>query len=780
MVYYLQQNVAILSQISQQLSFIAPQLTIPTSPPPPFPAFNPSSSNVRVNAFWFMALAFSLSAALLAILVQQWVRDYMHVFQRYSDPLKSARIRQYLHEGSDGWYMPVVAESVPGLLHISLFPFFVGLGDFVMNINTTVGFSTTIPIGISGLMYIFTIFAPVIYPQSPYQNSFSGLVWYIIQKTKLFGRRFRDRDGGSKFVSTNMTRGQMQLAMEETKDREARDARAIWWLVDNLTEDAETESFSMAIPGSFNGGWGLEVWKNVSEMTDDTSQSTDMNGLATRQLTDTGLHAAFPVVAQPSPRFRTIPGLFISIFNLFRIPTASGMTSLPVQHTPNIRLPIVPPSRSVVRELTRRTAHMFDTCKNRALFASDELWRRRARACVEATTSLVCHAGAEFSSFGDVLRTLGDIGGIEKTRESWAAGRDQSFVLRWTFLSIIAIRRMLRGNELIKEDARSAIGSFAAFRTGSGPEDEVAERNAQEVEKTLINIWWLELLNLSAYWQRSPHGSVNFEKILEHCANRLNQVPWTSQSDGVEVNPPLESVDSKISALLVRFYSDSHGIIQQFPGDQFNILDSAVGLDRTVASLSNSLIFRFIYPCEILKEFREYLNIKFSKDSYGGRMDTEEYLSGPQNLRNLLQRQLWRLQDLRDGGGLGFTVELFLVALNQLLSASPPQDSSSALYIGTFRVITSDWGEYKHSLGTQKILLDAVASNQGIVHRFNYPTYITDELLSLLDRFLEGQTGPHIENAVQQLSLPDNRPEMQEFRVKALRVISRFQAPSSL
>jgi len=98
----------------------------------------------------------------------------------------------------------------------------------------------------------------------------------------------------------------------------------------------------------------------------------------------------------------------------------------------------------------------------------------------------------------------------------------------------------------------------------------------------------------------------------------------------------------------------------------------------------------------------------------------------------------------------------------------------------TFRVITSDWSEYKHSLGTQKILLDAVASNRGIVHRYNFPTYITDELLSLLDRLLEGQTGPHIENAVQQLSLPDNRPGIQEFRAKALRVISRFQASSSL
>ncbi|KAF8486852.1 hypothetical protein DFH94DRAFT_621036, partial [Russula ochroleuca] len=155
MVYYLQQHSTILSQISQQISSIAPEVSIPSTPPPPFPPFHPSASDVRINAFWFMALTFSLSAALLAILVQQWVRDYMHIFQRYSDPLKSARIRQYLYEGSERWYMPIAAEAVPGLLHVSLFLFFVGLGDSTLNINTTIGLTTTIPIGLCGLLYIF-------------------------------------------------------------------------------------------------------------------------------------------------------------------------------------------------------------------------------------------------------------------------------------------------------------------------------------------------------------------------------------------------------------------------------------------------------------------------------------------------------------------------------------------------------------------------------------------------------------------------------------------------
>jgi len=210
-----------------------------------------------------MALIFSLSAALLAILVQQWVRDYMHVFQRYSDPLKSARLRQYLHEGCEGWYMPVVAEAVPGLLHVSLFLFFVGLCDTVLNINTAVGISTTVPVGISGLLYIFTTFAPIIFPNSPYQNSFSVLIWYLAQKLRV--RRYKDRssDGTVKPVSSNIAVGQMQLAMEETEERKGRDERGIRWLVDNLTEDAEMDSFLATIPGSFNGEWGEEVWRKV-------------------------------------------------------------------------------------------------------------------------------------------------------------------------------------------------------------------------------------------------------------------------------------------------------------------------------------------------------------------------------------------------------------------------------------------------------------------------------------------------------------------------------------
>ena len=68
------------------------------------------------------------------------------------------------------------------------------------------------------------------------------------------------------------------------------------------------------------------------------------------------------------------------------------------------------------------------------------------------------------------------------------------------------------------------------------------------------------------------------------------------------------------------------------------------------------------------------------------------YLRSTGNFRFFLQltgdetqQQLWRLQDFLDGGGLRFTIELFFLALLQLLSTSPSKESHSALYTGTFR-----------------------------------------------------------------------------------------------
>ncbi len=86
----------------------------------------------------------------------------------------------------------------------------------------------------------------------------------------------------------------------------------------------------------------------------------------------------------------------------------------------------------------------------------------------------------------------------------------------------------------------------------------------------------------------------------------------------------------------------------------------------------------------------------------------------------------------------------------------------------------SDWNKYKHSLGTQKILLDAITAHHGILHGFDYPEYISDELWKLLGNILEGQTGLHITSAVQQLTVRQSEGHMYGARAEV--VISRLRA----
>jgi len=122
-----------------------------------------------------------------------------------------------------------------------------------------------------------------------------------------------------------------------------------------------------------------------------------------------------------------------------------------------------------------------------------------------------------------------------------------------------------------------------------------------------------------------------------------------------------------------------------------------------------------------------------------------------------MKRQLRRLQDLRDGGGLGFTIELFFLALRQLSSVSLTPESKEILYVGTFKVITSGWVDSKHSFGTQAILLDLVCDlviqGRGVFSDITYPTYIVDELLELVRKMVDGYGGlrTHIDDAVQEL-----------------------------
>jgi hypothetical protein len=76
-----------------------------------------------------------------------------------------------------------------------------------------------------------------------------------------------------------MKEGRMQLAMNYSKDRKDRDAHAIKWIVDDLTEDSELEQLVRNIPDSFNSTWGKDVLETVTNDMERENSGARLNNI---------------------------------------------------------------------------------------------------------------------------------------------------------------------------------------------------------------------------------------------------------------------------------------------------------------------------------------------------------------------------------------------------------------------------------------------------------------------------------------------------------------------
>ena len=824
MVFYQQQNVVLLAQISEQISSFAPQISIPSAPLPSYD-FNLNPSDVRVNAFWFMSLVFSLLAALLATLVQQWIRNYMHVFTRYSNPLKSARLRQYLYEGVEGWYMPMVAESVPGLVHVSLFLFFVGLGDFLFTTNTTVGVTTVVPIAICGLLYVFGMFAPLIQPQSPFRNTFSGLVWYL--KQKVHPRRYWDRvSGGYLRASSNLSEGQMQLAMEENDRRMDRDVRAMRWLIHNRTEDDEMESFVMAIPGSFTSKWGVDVWRKVSEVKQHEDAKLKLNSTVRSQSNaDTPIPG---LLHHRSPLFQRIWYRLHSLGRIIRIRTANDshdvMLTRSMPHLPSDSQALDDPRAHgdlAIYDLCNRVRHLVGTCDNHSVFINKELWLKRARGCVETAASLVVCADINPELFGDLGKLLHRVYQFPDIYQSTVhdateLGSDGLFVARWTCLSFVIINQGMADHGLIKLNARVAINGLSHFRmedegeqsNDGDDDDENALWNAQMIDNYFETAREFCMYGLRAAFE--PSGVRTTEEQVREVLARDHEADISMLEDIALAAHHVANIDTAIDRINDSIYDFSDGLLRHVRGALFDVLEqtevvhpiqffSPDPIDKIPAFLTQFIFLhqRLRLLCSYSSKLRDiidgkdngaYQDILTSLETLWDESDNRKWTAV--RWRHLMERQLWRLQDFRDAGGFGFWVELLVLVTYQLSTIPLSPDTHSALMVGTFRAVASNWRQHKHSIGTQRVILNLICDiaifDRGLMSDVAVPAYIADELLVLLRNMVEGQSGSHIDDAMKELEdaieeqqdvAPEWVREVCLFREKVVAIISRLRAP---
>ena len=616
--------------------------------------------------------------------------------------------------------MQNLAKAVPRMIRVSLFLFLFGLVDSMLNINTTVGTTTIVLICVCGSFYLYTISTHLWNLQSPYQTLISRPMFFVMQKFQrpYFDSRFHRKQ----LTPWTIESYQEELVMEETKGRKERDVRALRWLLNATTVNAEMEPFVLTIPGTFNTEWGRDVWRKVSSQGDILEFQTD------------------------------------------RSPT--GQVSL-THHSPRSL------EKTNVYAISRCIRYLFETCNNHSYFANEEARHRRMRACVEAAASLVCCVGFRPDWFGDVGKLASEIGRIENINQSPTCDMSDPFIIRWTCLSLVAIQQYLNSDRL-QVLAGYAASGLVRFLSDVGQPDVTAWRSAQRIDECLKTGWGrVEELHRAFEPWTLERTREQVEEILRNNERQVSELEHLKVEGDV-----MEVVDYRISLYQETMDNATHRLTRQLPGVSFDELRRSESflisdIYNTTATSTTLVAPYLIFPgqqVQALTRLGSKLRQILSVDGCAGGeyKDVLESLKSvsqvPEPLRapnGLMIRQLWRLQDIRDGGGFGHTVELFFLSLRPLLSIPSLHESNSVFYIGTFKLITSHWEKSRESQATQHLLLnlicDLIIRDRGIFSNFSYPETITTMLLDVIGNLLQGNHGPHIRDLVQEIQSVDSR-----------------------
>ncbi len=125
-----------------------------------------------------MSLVLSVTSALFATLLQQWARRYIEMPQVPGLANERARVRSYLFLGTLEYDMFLAVETVPTLLHFSVFLFFSGLVIFFFTIHKTVAIAVSVAVGAFAVIYFTLTILPYFDHKCPYRTPISDLAWY--------------------------------------------------------------------------------------------------------------------------------------------------------------------------------------------------------------------------------------------------------------------------------------------------------------------------------------------------------------------------------------------------------------------------------------------------------------------------------------------------------------------------------------------------------------------------------------------------------------------------
>ncbi|CAE6404181.1 unnamed protein product [Rhizoctonia solani] len=136
--------------------------------------FVPDPVAVCINVLWFLSLALSVAASLIAMLAKEWC--YLFMSGRTGQPCLQARRRQQRWDAMVKWKMPELLMFLPSLMHMSLFLFAVGLIIYLWEMH----FGVALPVIVVTLcvmsVYGASTILPFLYEFCPYTTATSRFV----------------------------------------------------------------------------------------------------------------------------------------------------------------------------------------------------------------------------------------------------------------------------------------------------------------------------------------------------------------------------------------------------------------------------------------------------------------------------------------------------------------------------------------------------------------------------------------------------------------------------
>ncbi len=153
---------------------------IAPSPLNPTIAFVPATTDVWVNGLWFTSLFLSLTTALVAVLVKQWLHHYVALPS--GTPRDRSLTRQFRYAGFQKWHVQVIIGLLPVLMHLALAIFLVGLVIFLQLLWQALSWVICAGTGIVYTAYVAATILPFLYPQCPYRIPLCDLVYISLRR----------------------------------------------------------------------------------------------------------------------------------------------------------------------------------------------------------------------------------------------------------------------------------------------------------------------------------------------------------------------------------------------------------------------------------------------------------------------------------------------------------------------------------------------------------------------------------------------------------------------